>query len=445
MGFATPAAWLGLLLLALPLAVHMLVRDRARDLPFPTLRFIDGAQPVAIRRSRPDEVGLLLLRLALLALAVVALARPFVRADAAGAGVTDDGRRPAGAVAAQVVLIDEGVRAEATPDTFERARAAAEGSGAAESRTVGFGGLTHFPLDAALEGAFAWLETRPLPHEVVVISDFRSALPLPSLPPPAGVSVRAVPLEGGSGSAPVEGGPQPSPDRGAPAPMILDGVPRPALESLAVALAAAGGALPAGPLPFRLHFEGEAPDTGAAPSEPSGTDAAAALLALRSDRLLAAAAQAGGGRAAEAGSGAEPASASFADAGLPSRAAIARTGEGHPRITAGMAPGGGVSIDVADAPGSLLSAALLTALGRAVPAAPLVGESAGGGLVPFERWAARGEAGEPPPGSPPTAGDTPPAPQTPPSSTLARSAWLAVLLLLGAEAVVRRRVQVRRG
>ena len=70
---AVPAALLGLGLLALPILVHMLVRDRAPLVRLPTLRFLQGEPPVALRRSRPDEPLLLALRLLILVVAVVAL------------------------------------------------------------------------------------------------------------------------------------------------------------------------------------------------------------------------------------------------------------------------------------------------------------------------------------------------------------------------------------
>ena len=81
--FANPWAWLGALALVLPIAVHLLRRHRATRRPFPTLRFLPDARVVAVRRHRPTDVPLMLIRLAVVAAAVIALAQPLWRNAAA--------------------------------------------------------------------------------------------------------------------------------------------------------------------------------------------------------------------------------------------------------------------------------------------------------------------------------------------------------------------------
>ena len=159
MRFANPLAWLGLLLLALPVAVHMLVRNRAPVQRLPTLRFLRGEPPIAIRRSRPDEPRLLLLRMTILALAVAALARPlFPRAESPEASTLGGSAEPN-----RAVLVDESwsmLRAptgSAGSTALDRARelaseAAAEASA---STVIPFG--ADLPLEVAIEGAAAWL------------------------------------------------------------------------------------------------------------------------------------------------------------------------------------------------------------------------------------------------------------------------------------------------
>src|SRR5262245_32953055 len=78
-----PWAWLGLTTLALPVLIHLLGRGHARVQPFPSLRFLERSKFLPTRRTRLHDVALLLVRLAILAVAVAALAQPFLRASRA--------------------------------------------------------------------------------------------------------------------------------------------------------------------------------------------------------------------------------------------------------------------------------------------------------------------------------------------------------------------------
>ncbi len=81
-----PAALLGLALIALPIAIHLLVRQHARTLAFPSLRFLRETQLAAFRRRRIEDAALLACRAAIIALAAVALAGPVLQTAARTAG-----------------------------------------------------------------------------------------------------------------------------------------------------------------------------------------------------------------------------------------------------------------------------------------------------------------------------------------------------------------------
>jgi hypothetical protein len=76
MTWLVPAAFAGLGLLLLPVLAHLLGRDEPRRTVVPTLRFLDTTRAAPVRRTRLHDVPLLLLRLLVLLVAVLALARP---------------------------------------------------------------------------------------------------------------------------------------------------------------------------------------------------------------------------------------------------------------------------------------------------------------------------------------------------------------------------------
>ncbi len=86
MVFEAPALLWGLALLSLPVLLHFLMKDKPKDLPFPTLRFLKEAKEEQARRLRFRHLLLLLARLAVLLLFVLALARPKVQWSAEGGG-----------------------------------------------------------------------------------------------------------------------------------------------------------------------------------------------------------------------------------------------------------------------------------------------------------------------------------------------------------------------
>lgn len=78
MAFLAPATLLGLLLVSLPLAVHLLVRRRGRRLDFPSLRFLRETPSFKLSPRRIRQPLLLALRAAAIILLVMGLARPFI-------------------------------------------------------------------------------------------------------------------------------------------------------------------------------------------------------------------------------------------------------------------------------------------------------------------------------------------------------------------------------
>src|SRR5205807_1608529 len=76
-----PWAWAGLVMVALPVAIHLLGRGHARVYKFPTLRFLDASRLMPTRRTRVRDLLLLVVRVAILASAVGALAQPLLLTD----------------------------------------------------------------------------------------------------------------------------------------------------------------------------------------------------------------------------------------------------------------------------------------------------------------------------------------------------------------------------
>ena len=81
MTFANRAILVGLLALGIPLAIHLLGRRRARKVVLPTARFAEGAHASSRGRLWLKRVALLALRLAVVALLVLALAGPKIGGD----------------------------------------------------------------------------------------------------------------------------------------------------------------------------------------------------------------------------------------------------------------------------------------------------------------------------------------------------------------------------
>jgi Aerotolerance regulator N-terminal len=73
-----PAAWIGLLAIAGPIVIHILVQRKAERLAFPSLRFLQEGRLASVRRHLLEDVPLLAIRAAIVAAAVAALAGPLI-------------------------------------------------------------------------------------------------------------------------------------------------------------------------------------------------------------------------------------------------------------------------------------------------------------------------------------------------------------------------------
>jgi hypothetical protein len=196
MGFVAPLILVGLGALAVPVLIHLIQRERKRVVEFPSLMFLRRIPYQSVRRRRIRDWTLLLMRLAALALIVMAFARPFFkRANLAAAA--QQGAREA------VILVDTSYSMD-YGDRWSRARAAAADAigamGAADRaslvffssgaevavRSAGDRGRLEAALAAgavgpgatryapALKVASSILSESPLPRrEIILISDFQ--------------------------------------------------------------------------------------------------------------------------------------------------------------------------------------------------------------------------------------------------------------------------------
>lgn len=82
MSFLTPLYALGALAIVAPIVFHLICRTPRGEVSFSSLMFLKPSPPRLSKRNRLDQVLLLLLRAAALALLAFAFARPFLRASA---------------------------------------------------------------------------------------------------------------------------------------------------------------------------------------------------------------------------------------------------------------------------------------------------------------------------------------------------------------------------
>lgn len=82
MTFLAPLFLAGMAAIALPILMHLRKNRPAKTIPFSSLMFLEASPPVSKRRSRLQDVILLLLRCLALAALILAFARPFFRSPA---------------------------------------------------------------------------------------------------------------------------------------------------------------------------------------------------------------------------------------------------------------------------------------------------------------------------------------------------------------------------
>ena len=100
MSFLTPLFLVGLAGLAIPVLIHLIQRERKNVVQFPSLMFLRRIPYESVQRRRIRHWLLLMMRLAALALVVLAFARPFLRRANPGAAGGSGAREV-------VVLIDQ--------------------------------------------------------------------------------------------------------------------------------------------------------------------------------------------------------------------------------------------------------------------------------------------------------------------------------------------------
>jgi hypothetical protein len=180
-----PAAWAGLALLALPVLVHLLARQRSERVPFPSLRFVPASQLAALRRRAISNWPLLVVRLLIVLAAVAAAAAPVV--------VSRQRQRAWDERVARAVVI--------TGDA-SRVRAIEEEAVQSAFRAATFSAA--HPADALREAAEWLTQQPPAAREVVIIGDLPegslAARDFDVLPPHVGI--RFLP---GSPSEPASG------------------------------------------------------------------------------------------------------------------------------------------------------------------------------------------------------------------------------------------------
>jgi hypothetical protein len=77
LSFLAPLFAIGLAAVAVPILLHLLRRKPQQRLPFSSLIFLDESPPTLTRRNRIDDWWLLLIRMAVIAMIVLAFMRPF--------------------------------------------------------------------------------------------------------------------------------------------------------------------------------------------------------------------------------------------------------------------------------------------------------------------------------------------------------------------------------
>jgi len=401
-----PWALVGLLAVAGPIAAHLLGRRQARRLAFPNLRFLPATVPSPVSRDRISDIALLALRIAIVAAAAIALAQPV--------WVSPARARQLGSQLARAIIVDtsasmsrpagrdlEMSRASASPAAsgttglaidIARQRATAVAGEATISRIV-----EAAEPASTIPAAVAWLLAQPMRRELTIVSDFQtSALTSADVERlPAGIGVRLI-------QVPAVGG-VPQAARGQREVALLAGAAdrERAVAARAAAIAAGAPALGADTRPAAIVFAGFETRANLLQRAHPLTESwmSESFSRVGADELVVAA-------AARAGR-------------LPLEVLDARSDPDEP---------GRLLVFVDAAPHSLLAAAVVRGVLREVAVGAAPGES-----VPtaysneLQRWEH--------PAADVTAQDS----SRGQSWSDARWVWLAVLVLLIAESLVRRR------
>jgi hypothetical protein len=177
--WTTPLALIGLALVALPIAVHLLAREHLRQLPYPSLRFLRQTQLASFRRRTIEDAILLACRVAIVAAAAAALAGPMVQTAARTAG---DANRVSRAVV-----------------TIEPVAAGAIAS--LEAGAFRFARWQRARIADALTDAVRWLDAQPRSaREIVIAGALRrgsiAAADVAAVPPGIGIRFEQTATDG---------------------------------------------------------------------------------------------------------------------------------------------------------------------------------------------------------------------------------------------------------
>jgi hypothetical protein len=166
-GWLSPGALWALPVAALPVVIHLLRTHHATRLPFPSLRFVQPSRTAAVRMRLPSDVLLMMVRVAVVALGVGALAGPIVLSEARVAAWNSR--------TARAVVVDVSDSMRAADGSGVAPEAAAGEAAAAELRTATYGRrIEADDLEVGLARASAWLASSPpARREIVVISDLQ--------------------------------------------------------------------------------------------------------------------------------------------------------------------------------------------------------------------------------------------------------------------------------
>ena len=147
-----PMALLGVALVAIPIAIHLLVRQQSRRVEFPSLRFLLPSQLAAFRRRNLQDAWLLACRAAIVAVAALALAGPVLQTASRSAGY--------GARTARAVIVEPGIE---PPSAIKLAGNAFVSKSFARER-----------VGDAIADATRWLDVQPpASRELVFVGAFR--------------------------------------------------------------------------------------------------------------------------------------------------------------------------------------------------------------------------------------------------------------------------------
>jgi hypothetical protein len=190
MTWLNPWAWLGLVAIGVPIAIHFLTRAQPRPQPFPTLRFLAVSQTTAMRRRALRDRALLAVRAGILAAVVAALAQPYLR--------TALRQHVGAATLSRAIVIDTSASLNRTTadgrTAISVARTQADAVQPAAAATVRIDARR---IRDGVMQATTWLAARGGRDELVVVSDFhRGAMTNADLAAvPATIGVRLIKVD----------------------------------------------------------------------------------------------------------------------------------------------------------------------------------------------------------------------------------------------------------